>query len=212
MDMFKIATSAMKDKSSPPPLESANNPAPRPSFPQFSSLPQELRLKIWDFALEPRILRLHLHVERPSPWEDQIPEPEEEEDVDMPLDPRWHPQYMIIPSCNGSVACECKTLSVSSQGILPRPRIIYACHESRDFAIGRYLKCLDDEYDSRGHVVEKPLSSLVKAPMDSFPRTGIIFNSEIDAILLSVNLGSSEEVGEIHQFTSIAAQQISRLP
>jgi len=120
---------------------------------------------------------------------------------------------MTITSCNDfdDFNCSCSSEPVFSRTTLPLPTVLLASHESRDFSIRKYVRRLEDEYDSHGHTVSAPIPSFMKAPLSSLPTTGVILNPEIDTITLSVNIASSEKIASIHHFTTVAAQQIPQV-
>ena len=93
------------------PSQYQNHPMDLPStasFPQFTELPIEIRLKIWKLALEPRIIPIHLH--------------------------DYQQSYMDITTCNQKRPCGCRYLppSPSSRNnTVPPPAIFSVCRESR---------------------------------------------------------------------------------
>jgi hypothetical protein len=207
------------------------------SFPQFSKLPIELRLKIWAFALEPRPLRVHLHKFDPSWLNDQqryesyapdwpehssLAEPfdgpqftpmteEEGREIycnpDYPSDPQ--PYHMVVTPCTDAHPCRCTYYPPSSTHALPLPPLLSTCRESREAFMGQYIRCLESEYSTRGVPVVHPTSLLVKSPPSTLlPQTGLIINPFLDTIILHVNVAYRSDVQQVHYFASILSTQL----
>ncbi|KAH8787431.1 hypothetical protein F5882DRAFT_461675 [Hyaloscypha sp. PMI_1271] len=193
------------------------------SFPQFSKLPIELRLKIWAFALEPRHLRVHLHKFHPSWLNDQqrydsyapdwpehssLTEPfdgpqftlmTEEEGGEIYCDPDYYsdpqPYHMVVTPCADAHPCRCTYYPPSSTHALPLPPLLSTCRESREAFMGQYIRCLESEYSTRGVPVVHPTSLLAKSPPSTLlPQTGLIINPSLDAIILHANVASRSDV------------------
>ncbi|KAE9368420.1 hypothetical protein N431DRAFT_428204 [Stipitochalara longipes BDJ] len=207
------------------------------SFPQFSKLPIELRLKIWAFALEPRYLRIHLHKSYPMwlndeqryegyapawPEHSSLTEPfngpeyipmtrEEGGELygypDSQSDPR--PCGIILTPCANTHPCGCTYFPPSSTHAQPLPGSLFACCESRDASMGQYIRCMEEEYDTRGLVVVHPSSQLVKSPPSTLlPRTGMVINPSLDMLVLRANVASRSGVQEVHHLASILSVQL----
>jgi hypothetical protein len=207
------------------------------AFPQFSKLPIELRLRIWIFALKPRHLRIHLHKSWPLWLDDEqryegyapawpehssltepfdgleyIPMTEEEGGElygypDSRSDPQ--PLHMFLTPCTDTHPCRCVSFPPSSTHAQQLPGILFACRESRDATRRQYVRCLEDEFDARGLVVVDLSLHLVKSPPSTLlPRTGIVINPSVDALVLRVNVASRSSVQEVHHLASILATQL----
>lgn len=202
-------------------------------FPQFMSLPAELRLKIWDFAIEPRTHHIHFRLYS-RPWS----EVEEEEEATGDLDALESADAgletgdgmgeiygylpdgrltrdkcnMVILPCNES-SCKCAFYPPSSRGALPLPATLYACSESRDVALPRFSKYFSQEYDTCGRPVTKQYSGLAATtdPDSVFPTVGLMLNPSIDALLIHTNIASGTAVRELQHFAAIAARQVPDL-
>jgi hypothetical protein len=180
------------------------------SFPQFSRLPVELRLKIWGLALELRSLRIHLHkscpqwVDHEQRWEGYAPAWPEHSSLTEPFDgppfipvteeekgvfyPDTHsgprPHHMVITPCTDLHPCHCESSPALSWLASPLPASLFACRESREAGIGSYIRCLEHEYDVRGVVVRHPISVRPQKPPSRSPLTGIIMNPQLDSLVL----------------------------
>lgn len=202
------------------------------------SLPAELRLKIWDYALEPRLHRIHLYVYT-QPYSDDEEE-EEDEDEGEPEAPGASDALesadagsetgdgmgevygfgpdggplrrkcnMVITPCK-SGTCRCDFFPPSSRDALPLPATAYACSESREVTLPQFSKYLGEEYNTRGLPVTKRYSGLVAtSTQDSvFPTVGLLLNPSIDNILIRANVASASSVQEVHHFAAVAARQL----
>ncbi|KAI6717361.1 hypothetical protein JHW43_000017 [Diplocarpon mali] len=234
MDLIRSASSALMglltSSCTPPRLEPLDSALT--SFPQFSQLPIELRLKIWSYSASPRLLHLHLHGYNPA-WYvgDQcfagyasaitdgsvnvfdgpsfIPDPYQP-GSELPgyIRHRPLPQHMTITSCISAHPCDCRYFPSKSWSALPPPAAFLACRESHDVLAKQFRRCLENEYNSQGHVVVNPVSRINISPPDIPPYTGVIFNPMVDTIHLRANVSSLSSVQEICRFTAIAVQQI----
>lgn len=140
-------------KTAPPP------PPPRPPiipFPQFNKLPVELRLKIWEFSIEPRVVPVHLYTS--SSQEDEDVLNDEEEMESRPTAPENLPpsrappmhfdsytygnelenpsgKRMAVTTCRNPMAherCECSTYSIGGRHFHNLPPQAIVCRESRE--------------------------------------------------------------------------------
>ena len=214
---------------------------PLDSFPQFSKLPVELRLKIWTFALNSRNLGLHLHLSHPNwlndeqryegyapawpehssltkPYDGPEYVPEEEGENLYGYPDSWHSQsdprpcHMALTPCSALHCCDCSTFPFSSAHAQPLPTSLFACRESRDANIGQYIRGLEDEYDTRGCLVVHPMFRLKKSPAYTLlPRTGIVINPSVDVLLLRANVASRSSIQQIHHLASILATQLQEV-
>lgn len=202
-------------------------------FPQFMSLPAELRLKIWDLAIEPRTHRVHFRL-----YTRPYSEVEEEEEAPGDLDalqsadagletgdgmgevygylpdgsPTRRECNMVILPCN-EPSCKCNFYPPSSRGALPLPATLYACSESREVALPQFSKCFGEEYNARGRPVTKRYSGLTATTDQDpvFPTVGLLLNPSIDAIIITTNIASTTAVRELHHVAAIVARQMPDL-
>jgi hypothetical protein len=213
------------------------NPLLRTHFPQFNQLPYEIRIKIWEFALEPRIIPLHLHALDVSykyevqAWDGYAPnDPDEssyspEEVSRLPVyrplteeegglipgridDMEPSPKHMAVTPCSGAFHCKCDSPPPHSPSAPSLPAVLFACHESRNTNVFSYKRVMEDEYDDRGLPFIPPTSGLVKSPISKPPVTGVIINPAIDTILISVNVASRTSVVELRHLAHIIARQV----
>lgn len=210
------------------------------SFPQFSKLPIELRLKIWAFALEPRHLRIHLHKFYPSWLNDEqryegyapawpeyssltepfdgpafVPMTEEEGGElygypDDTSDPQ--PYHMVITPCTDTHPCGCEYYPPLSRHAIPLPSPLSTCREAREAFMGQYIRCMESEYCTRGLPVAHPTSLLTTSPPSTLlPQTGIIINPSLDTLVLRANVASRSDVQELHHLVSILSTQLPEI-
>lgn len=204
------------------------------TFPQFARLPVELRLRIWEFAVEPRIHRIHLHSSC-SPGQlhaqrstssnsddaalyatetDGSPNVEDATEsegldalpaVDYGTGWRYH---MRITPCEGH-PCNCYRPPPEILGAVPLPAVLSVCSESRKVARPLYARYIDQDYDSRG-VVLRRAGTQPREPNTSleYSRAGIILNPQIDVLLLPINIASGTGVRELQHFAAVAARNI----
>jgi hypothetical protein len=182
------------------------------SFPRFSDLPTEIRLKIWEFSLEERIIPVHMHgftgdrnVASTLP---DIHDAGSDEEADPPLETMY--KAMALTSCIRSYPCKCSYYPPSSGHTEPLPGVLLASHESRDATLGKHLTYLEKEYDIRGIAVHE--TSMISFPPDEFPRKktrrGVRINPSVDTILLRFNVASWQGMVNLHHFAAIAANEI----
>lgn len=194
----------------------------QPSFPQFSQLPVELRLKIWRFALFPRLIHLHLH---DYTGDDQAPilanpeDEEAEEDAEQDeedLISRFPKRLMRITTCSDTYPCPCTFLPPRTTATIPRPPVFFACRESREATVETtveyYSTICNKIYNQRGQAVLPPDSfrsfhpPLPDMPPDDASRTGIFMNPAIDIPVLRFNVASG--ISKLHHFAAIAAKEM----
>ncbi|KAK0103133.1 hypothetical protein ONS95_000691 [Cadophora gregata] len=210
------------------------------SFPQFSKLPVELRLKIWSYAAPSRILRVHLHEYTPhwindeNRWEGYAPEPNSNQDSDtdapananlprfiptpvdlLPALPMYanealRPQHMEITACTSSHPCGCKTYPPKSHSLLPMPGVLLACQESYAVLSKQYRRCLENEYNAWGYEVVLPFR-VKEYPPSRPPVTGLIMNPLADTLHVRVNVASFSGVMVLRRFAAIVAQQVPNI-
>jgi len=207
------------------------------SFPQFSRLPVELRLKIWGLALELRSLRIHLHkscpqwVDHEQRWEGYAPAWPEHSSLTEPFDgppfipvteeekgvfyPDTHsgprPHHMVITPCTDLHPCHCESSPALSWLASPLPASLFACRESREAGIGSYIRCLEHEYDVRGVVVRHPISVRPQKPPSRSPLTGIIMNPQLDSLVLRINVASRSDVQKVQHLASILSSHLPEI-
>lgn len=138
-------------KKAPPPLP------PRPPiihFPYFNKLPVELRLKIWAFSVEPRIVPVHLHTRQTREENDNAPEeetetPESNEGAPPPLNFSYTGNFardysrdvshtMAITTCKNPLdyeRCKCSTYSIGGRHFHNLPAQAIVCRESREVVL-----------------------------------------------------------------------------
>ncbi|RDL35773.1 uncharacterized protein BP5553_06385 [Venustampulla echinocandica] len=162
----------------------------------------ELRRKVWSFAVEARVLRVHLHAHVASYLQDeQTVEDGRKIYRDYPSTFRTR---MNITPCNGT-QCFCIFFRPKSPHTVPLPAVLFARHESRDVAIPMYSRRLDGEYDTRGvDVSGRPWQFFT----DPLAETGLVLNPFIDTILVRANINIRSRVEELHHFAAIAALQV----
>ena len=209
------------------------------SFPQFSRLPVELRLKIWGFALEPRSLRIHLHrccppwVDQEQRWEGYAPDWPEHSSLTEPFDgppfipvaeeengvsygsPNAHsdprPYHMVITPCTDLHPCHCQNSPALSRHASPLPASLLACRESLEAGIGSYIRCMEHEYDVRGVVVRHPISVRPQQPPSRSPLTGIIMNPQLDSLVLRTNIPSRSDVQKVQHLACILSSHLPEI-
>ncbi|KAH7330515.1 hypothetical protein BKA65DRAFT_509517 [Rhexocercosporidium sp. MPI-PUGE-AT-0058] len=237
MDLIQSASSALSRcfTSSRRPHDTLPVRPPLKSFPQFSELPTELRLRIWSVAAPSRIVRVHLHEFSPprlrdeQRWEGYAPDSDSNSSADVPSHhgprfiqgpaerrpdlpmygvPRAEPHHMLITLCSASHPCGCDIYPPRSQNLLPIPGVLLACHESRGVLLGQYRRCLEEEYDTWGNKVVNPISRMQKSLPSQPPVTGVIMNPSADILHVGTNVASCHSVVELNRFAGIVAQQI----
>jgi hypothetical protein len=174
------------------PSQYQNNPIDLPStasFPQFTELPIEIRLKIWKLALEPRIIPIHLH--------------------------DYQQSYMNNTTCNQKRPCGCRYLppSPSSRNnTVPPPAIFSVCRESRGASLRHYSTFFNKVYNIRG--VPVPVPSISTADLAGFLNripyhpyeTGLFMDLKVDIPMLKFDFSGYTAI-KLHHFVKIAAKE-----
>jgi hypothetical protein len=181
------------------------------SFPRFSDLPTEIRLKIWGLSLEERIIPVHMHgftgdrnVASALP---DIHDAGSGEEADPPLETMYN--AMCLTSCVRSRPCKCSYYPPNSGHTHPLPGVLLASHESRDATLGEYSTYLENEYDTHGIAVHE--TSMISFPPNE-PRKETIrrvrINPSVDTILLRFNVAGWQGMVNLNHFAAIAANEI----
>lgn len=198
------------------------------SFPQFSRLPIELRLKIWQFAMFPRLIQLHLHEyasneERPAQLQeagingDEDEDPDEWEYAQNPFQGiRGRYPTMAITTCSGNYPCGCKYLPPRSHYRLPSPAILSVCSESRQAIVAFYSTVLNKIYNARGQAVvpasyfftpHRMHEATWEGPYDP-SETGVFMNPAVDIPIIPFNVKSIQALRDMDHLIAIASKEI----
>lgn len=194
------------------------------SFPQFSQLPAELRIKIWRLALPPRLIHLHLHEymgkrdESPTIINETEAGDEEEDDISHAFRGTrgLHPT-MAITTCNRSQQpCGCKKYPPKSRYGVLSPSVLSVCHESRAATVYYYSTVLNKIYNANGQAVV-PREDFLNprrtfAGEETTPynpsETGVFFNPAVDIPVIRFNVKSRQDVEDMHHLIAIAVKEV----
>lgn len=203
------------------------------SFPLFSELPVELRLRIWELALIPRVVPIHLTTYSSDTDSDILVEEDEEndesedntagdnndepEDVSDEANSRHSVDKspMVVTTCTLKGVCGCQYLPPWSPTRVASPAVLFVCRESYRAVARHYSTRFGNVYNLEGQVMGPPScfqdSRFLRADTKTFDpaRIGVYLNPAIDTLKLRFKIPSWQAVTCLHQFVTIAAREAS---
>lgn len=193
MEMFKSVTSTILSSSAFISWANygLNVRQPASSFPRFSELPVELRLKIWELSLGPRLIPVDIYQRYSTSFEELDPLPK-----------------MHFTICTQSHLYKGNYLPHKFLRTLPRPAVFSACRESRYATFRLHSTYFDDEYKARDPIVPTSVQPTALNKPDGPLKTSALVDPTVDVILLRLNIGSGHHMRRLCDFVSIAGNEL----